>query len=443
MSDLFADEKEEILSNKTHCPLAEKLRPKSLDEIIGQPHLLGKNGILRRMVKAKRLSSMIFWGPPGTGKTTIARLLAKEVDYDLQQISAIFSGVAELKKSFAKAKQSLQQGRQTLLFIDEIHRFNRAQQDSFLPFMEDGTIILLGATTENPSFALNSALLSRAQIVNFKPLCLDDLEKILTRACLQYKRDLPLKKRARQILLRFADGDGRMLLNLVEEIFSSTKDGEQLDEKELQQILQRRAPLYDKGQDEHYNLISALHKSIRGSDADAAIYYFSRMIMGGEDPLFLARRLIRMASEDIGLADPNALSLAIAARDAYQMLGSPEGELALAQLVIYLALAPKSNAVYMAYKNATNFAKKHGSIMPPKIILNAPTKLMKEQGYGKNYIYDHDTDLGFSAQNYFPDNIKREQFYLPVERGFERELKKRLDYFCALRSKKERQEKEK
>ena len=430
MSDLFAADPSE--TDKAR-PLADQLRPLSLDEVIGQAHLLGEGGTLRRMLASGRLGSLILWGPPGTGKTTVARLLADQIGYRFEQISAIFSGVADLKKVFEKARFERMSGHRTLLFVDEIHRFNRAQQDSFLPVMEDGTVVLVGATTENPSFELNAALLSRSQVLRFESLGADDLESLLQRAENLLGAALPLTDEARATLLGLADGDGRALLGLVEEILASAGSDETLDPTSLLSVVQRRAPIYDKAQDGHYNLISALHKTIRGSDPDAALYYFARMLDAGEDPLFLARRLIRMASEDIGLADPQALPLAVAARDAYQMLGSPEGELSLAQVVVYLALAPKSNAVYTAYKAAVSVAKATGSPMPPKVILNAPTKMMKGQGYGDGYVYDHDTPEAFSGQEYFPEKIGRQDFYHPVERGFERDLRKRLDYFARLR----------
>ncbi len=431
MSDLFAADSTE--TDKAR-PLADQLRPRSLDDVIGQQHLLGDGGTLRRMLASGRLGSLILWGPPGTGKTTVARLLADQIGYRFEQISAIFSGVADLKKVFEKARFERLSGHRTLLFVDEIHRFNRAQQDSFLPVMEDGTVVLVGATTENPSFELNAALLSRSQVLRFESLGRDDLANLLGRAESLLGSALPLDEDARETLLGLADGDGRALLGLVEEILSSAQPDEMLTATSLLTVVQRRAPIYDKAQDGHYNLISALHKTIRGSDPDAALYYFARMLDAGEDPLFLARRLIRMASEDVGLADPQALPLAIAGRDAYQMLGSPEGELSLAQVVVYLALAPKSNAVYTAYKAAVSVAKSTGSPMPPKVILNAPTKMMKGQGYGDGYIYDHDTPEAFSGQEYFPEKIGRQDFYHPVERGFERDLRKRMDYFGRLRA---------
>ncbi|MEZ5912538.1 MAG: replication-associated recombination protein A [Paracoccaceae bacterium] len=432
MSDLFDSVSDP--APQAPRPLADRLRPKVLSEVIGQEKVLSDDGPLGAMLSAGSLSSLILWGPPGVGKTTIARLLADATDLAFVQISAIFTGVPELRKVFEAARLRRQQGRGTLLFVDEIHRFNKAQQDGFLPHMEDGTILLVGATTENPSFELNAALLSRAQVIVLERLTLADLERLAQRAEKDLGRALPLKADARDALLEMADGDGRALLNLIEQIAAWRVD-KPLEREALAARLMRRAAKYDKSGDEHYNLISALHKSVRGSDPDAALYWFARMLTGGEDPSFLARRLTRMAVEDIGLADPQAQTVCLGAWESYERLGSPEGELALAQAVTYLALAPKSNAGYVAYKAAMAAARATGSEPPPKHILNAPTRMMKEQGYGAGYAYDHDAEDGFSGQNYFPEGMKRPVYYAPPERGFERELKKRLDYFARLRDK--------
>jgi putative ATPase len=406
-------------------PLADRLRPRSLAEVIGQDHLLGSDGPIGRMIASRRLASMVLWGPPGCGKTTIARLLAETTDLHFEPISAVFSGVAELRKIFETAKKRRVGGQGTLLFVDEIHRFNRAQQDAFLPYVEDGTIVLIGATTENPSFELNGALLSRCQVFVLNRLD----EAALGRA-------LPLTEDARIALRNMADGDGRFLFNLIEEL-SRLPEGKPIDAAALAAAVQRRAPIYDKAQEGHYNLISALHKSLRGSDTDAALYWLARMLDGGEDPIYILRRLTRAAVEDIGLAEPGALAQAIAAWETYDRLGSPEGDLAVAQLVIYLATAPKSNAAYAAFGAAKRAARATGSLMPPKHILNAPTRLMQDLGYGKGYEYDHATEEGFSGQNYFPEGMARETFYAPVDRGFEREIKKRLDYWTKLRDRKQ------
>jgi putative ATPase len=414
-------------------PLADKLRPDKLGDVVGQDHLLGPDGTLTRMLETRSLGSLIFWGPPGTGKTTVARLLAHATDLTFEQISAIYSGVADLKKVFDAARARRETGQGTLLFVDEIHRFNRAQQDSFLPVVEDGTIVLVGATTENPSFELIAPLLSRARVLVFKPLDAAALKKLLERAEAIEGKTLPLDEDARSALLRMADGDGRAALTLAEEVWRAARHGESFDAAALQDIVQRRAPIYDKAQEGHYNLISALHKSVRGSDPDAALYYLCRMLDGGEDPLYLARRIVRMAVEDIGLADPQALVVANAAKDAYDFLGSPEGELAIAEATIYVATAPKSNAAYVAFGEAMRTAKEAGSLLPPKHILNAPTKLMKAEGYGAGYEYDHDAEEAFSGQDYFPEALGRQKFYDPPERGFERDIRKRLEYWAKLR----------
>jgi len=430
MADLFSTAG---LDRQAPHPLADRMRPARLEDVAGQDHLLGPDGALTRLLRSASFGSLIFWGPPGTGKTTVARLLAHETSFAFVQISAIFSGVAELKKVFEEARKRRGVGQGTLLLVDEIHRFNRAQQDSFLPVMEDGTITLVGATTENPSFELNAALLSRARVMTFWSLDEVSVEKLLARAETIEEKSLPLDSEARAALVRMADGDGRAALTLAEEIWRAAQPGEEITLAQLTEIVQRRAPIYGKSQEGHYNLISALHKAVRGSDPDAALYYLARMFDAGEDRLFIARRIVRMAVEDIGLADPQALVIANAAKDAYDFLGSPEGELAIANAVIYVATAPKSNAVYIAFKRAMRLAKDYGSLMPPKVILNAPSKLMKAEGYGDGYAYDHDTPEGFSGQNYWPDVLGPQALYEPVDRGFEREIGKRLAYWQKLR----------
>ena len=433
MMDLFDTSGDAPTKTDGPRPLADRLRPQILADVIGQRQILGPERPLSVMLAAKALGSIVFWGPPGVGKTTIARLLAQETDLYFIQISAIFSGVPELRKVFETAKNRRDNGQGTLLFVDEIHRFNKAQQDSFLPLMENGTIVLVGATTENPSFELNAAVLSRAQVMVLERLATEDLELLAQRAETEAGRELPLEADARRSLLDMADGDGRSLLNLIEQVMAWKRE-QSINQATLSTRLMKRAAVYDKSGDSHYNMISALHKSVRGSDPDAALYWFARMLACGEDPRYLARRITRMAVEDIGLADPQAQDICLQSWQTYERLGSPEGELALAQAVTYLALAPKSNAAYLAYKAAVLDAKNTGSHPPPKHILNAPTDLMKDQGYGDGYAYDHDAEDGFSGQNYFPDGMDRPGYYVPVERGFERELSKRLAYFEKLRA---------
>ena len=429
-----------MFSNQVKRPLADRLRPQSLAEVVGQDHLVGNNAPIGRMLATGKISSFILWGPPGCGKTTIARLIAEHTNLYFEQISAVFSGVADLKRVFQYAQERrANQGKGTLLFVDEIHRFNKSQQDGFLPYVEDGTVILVGATTENPSFELNAALLSRCQVFVLNRLTSDDFEILLQRAEKEVGRKLPVDEEARQLMKETADGDGRYILNLAESVWAYAKDGEIFNKDNIVNVIRSRAPVYDKGRDGHYNLISAVHKSLRGTDVDAALYWVARMLSSGEDPRYILRRLIRFAVEDVSLADPNAVTQALACAEVYERLGSPEGELAIMQLTAYLATAPKSAAVYKAMDKAFALAKKTGSLMPPKHILNAPTKLMKQLGYHDGYIYDQDLDDGFSGQNYFPDGIERVKLYYPVERGFEREIKKRVDYFDNLRREKNKQ----
>ena len=438
MADLFSDEDLERAQPEVaaHSPLADRLRPNALDEVVGQEHLTGADGAIGRMVAAGKLSSMILWGPPGTGKTSIARLLADAVGLRFVPISAVFSGVADLKKIFAEAKTAARAGQRTLLFVDEIHRFNRAQQDGFLPYVEDGTVTLVGATTENPSFELNAALLSRCQVLILRRLSEEALGTLIARAEAEVGRPIPLTDDARAALIASADGDGRFLLNQVETLFDVDLD-EPLDPAGMAALLHRRVPVYDKDREGHYNLISALHKSLRGSDPQASLYYLARMLVAGEEPLYVLRRLTRAAMEDIGLADPQALVQCLAAKDAYDFLGSPEGELAIVQACLYLATAPKSNAAYMAQKSAWRSAKETGSLMPPAHILNAPTRLMKDIGYGKGYAYDHDADQGFSGQDYWPEEMEPQTFYQPADRGLEAKIRERIAYWNELRQKRD------
>lgn len=432
-----------LFSHQVKRPLADRLRPQNLGEVVGQDHIVGENSPLGRMVKSGKITSFILWGPPGCGKTTIARLIAEHTNLYFEQISAVFSGVADLKRVFQYAiDRRNSQGKGTLLFVDEIHRFNKSQQDGFLPYVEDGTVILVGATTENPSFELNAALLSRCQVFVLNRLTADDFEILLQRAEKEIGRKLPLDAEAREVMKATADGDGRYILNLAESVFNYAKDGEVFDKDNIINIIRSRAPVYDKGRDGHYNLISAVHKSLRGSDVDAALYWTARMLVSGEDAKYILRRLTRFAVEDVSLADPNAVTQAIACWETYERLGSPEGDLAIMQLVAYLATAPKSAGVYKAMHAAYELARKTGSLMPPKHILNAPTKLMKQLGYHEGYVYDQDLEDGFSGQNYFPDGMKRVKLYHPVERGFEREVKKRIEYFDKLRREKNKQKSE-
>jgi len=437
MAGLFDDEEgqQSGSGNMPNAPLADRLRPRQLGDIVGQDHLVGPEGTIGRMVAAGRLSSIILWGPPGTGKTSLARLLADQTELHFKAISAVFSGVADLKKVFAEAEMRFQSGKATLLFVDEIHRFNRSQQDSFLPYVERGTVVLVGATTENPSFELNAALLSRTQVLILNRLDSNALDQLLQRAETLEDKRLPLTADAREALIASADGDGRFLLNQAETLFS-LDIAEPLDPPELAKTLHRRMPVYDKDREGHYNLISALHKALRGSDPQASLYYLARMLVAGEEPLYVLRRIVRFASEDIGLADPQALIQTLAAKDAYEFLGSPEGELAIVQACLYCATAPKSNAAYKAQKQAWKSARQTGSLQPPQNILNAPTKLMKDIGYGSGYSYDHESEEGFSGDNYWPEDMEPEKFYQPVDRGFEHKIRERLDYWENLRAKK-------